>query len=105
MQTWKHWINGTTLEIIDPSLGEDYSRNEVFRCIQIGLLCAQDFPAERPSMSLVFLMLNSPAMPLQDPLLPSYLAGISIQESDMASKVSSQHSYLGSTDRSSASKQ
>ena len=104
MQTWRHWQNGTTLEVVDPSLGEDYSRNEVFRCIQIGLLCAQEFSADRPSMSLVFLMLNSPAMPLQDPLPPAYLAGFSIDESDVSSKVSSQQSYFGSTDKSSTSK-
>jgi len=104
MQTWRHWKNGTRLEVVDPSLGEDYSRNEVFRCIQIELLCVQQFPFDRLSMSLAFLMLNSPAMPLQDPLLPAYLAGLSIEESDVSSKVSSQQSYFGSTDRSSTSK-
>ncbi|XP_020248032.1 cysteine-rich receptor-like protein kinase 15 isoform X2 [Asparagus officinalis] len=96
---WKHWRKGKSLEIVDPSLGEDYSRNEVSRCIQIGLLCAQEAPADRPSMSSVFLMLNSSSMPLQDPLPPALLSTI---ESDLSMKLSSKQAYLSSTDESSA---
>ncbi|XP_020272762.1 putative receptor-like protein kinase At4g00960 [Asparagus officinalis] len=96
--TWKHWRKGISSEIVDPSLGEDYSRNEVSRCIQIGLLCAQEAPADRPSMSSVFLMLNSSLMPLQDPLPPALLT---TTESDLSSKLSSKQSYLASTGGSS----
>ncbi|XP_042519243.1 uncharacterized protein LOC122093047 [Macadamia integrifolia] len=35
---WKHWNTGTTFEFIDPILNENCSRNEVMRCIHIGLL-------------------------------------------------------------------
>ncbi|KAK4588158.1 hypothetical protein RGQ29_019235 [Quercus rubra] len=36
---WKQWRNGTPLELLDPSMRNSYSRNEVVRCIHIGLLC------------------------------------------------------------------
>nr|GME20284.1 cysteine-rich receptor-like protein kinase 25 [Ipomoea batatas] len=56
---WKHWRDGTPLGILDPVLGESYSRNEVIQCIHIGLLCVQEDVDERPTMANVDLMLNS----------------------------------------------
>lgn len=38
---------------------ESSNEHEVFRVIQIGLLCMQEYPEERPNMSLVHLMLTS----------------------------------------------
>lgn len=38
---------------------EASSQYEVFRVIQIGLLCVQEYPEDRPSMTSVVLMLNS----------------------------------------------
>ncbi|KAJ6791390.1 putative receptor-like protein kinase [Iris pallida] len=98
--TWEHWSKGTTLEFIDPSLGENFSRDEVLRCIQIGLLCVQDVPANRPSMSSVVLMLYSPSMSIQAPLQP-ILTGSGTSASD--SSVSTRRSNLGSGDRSQVS--
>ncbi|XVF27804.1 hypothetical protein REPUB_Repub14bG0140300 [Reevesia pubescens] len=71
---WKHWNSGTPLELLDPSLISSYSRNEVIRCIHIGLLCVQEDPAERPTMAAIVLMLNSYSVTLQAPQPPaSYL--------------------------------
>ncbi|GLT30977.1 hypothetical protein SLA2020_057470 [Shorea laevis] len=56
---WKLWKDGRPLELLDPILGDSYARNEVIRCIQIGLLCVQEDPAERPTMATIVLMLNS----------------------------------------------
>ncbi|KAJ7946218.1 Cysteine rich receptor like kinase [Quillaja saponaria] len=36
---WKHWNEGTALELLDPALRDSFSRHEVIRCIHIGLLC------------------------------------------------------------------
>ncbi|KAJ6848792.1 cysteine-rich receptor-like protein kinase 15 isoform X2 [Iris pallida] len=74
--TWKHWSEDTGLEIVDPSLGEGFSRNEVLRCIQVGLLCVQDVPASRPLMSSAILMLDSPTATLRAPVQPTFSAGI-----------------------------
>ncbi|XP_022954627.1 cysteine-rich receptor-like protein kinase 10 [Cucurbita moschata] len=56
---WKLWKNGTSLELLDPILRDNYSRNEVLRCIHIALLCVQENPSRRPSMTSIVLMLNS----------------------------------------------
>ena len=44
---------------------------QVLRCIQIGLLCVQDDPNERPSMASVVLMLKSNYIPLCSPSAPA----------------------------------
>lgn len=75
--TWEHWSEDTGLEIVDPSLGERFSGNEVLRCIQVGLLCVQDVPANRPLMSSAILMLDSPTTTLRAPVQPMLSAGIS----------------------------
>ncbi|XVF87658.1 hypothetical protein PTKIN_Ptkin18bG0138000 [Pterospermum kingtungense] len=69
---WKHWKDGTPLEILDPVLMETYSRNEVIRCIQIGLLCVQEDPADRPTMTTIVLMLNSYSVSLPLPNEPAF---------------------------------
>jgi hypothetical protein len=38
MDTLEGW---KALELLDPALGDSYSREDVLRCIQIGLLCVQ----------------------------------------------------------------
>ncbi|KAL7213394.1 hypothetical protein ACSBR2_016003 [Camellia fascicularis] len=53
LQAWKLWRDGTPLKLMDPNLEESYSRNEVTRCIHIGLLCVQENINARPSMAAV----------------------------------------------------
>ncbi|KAJ0983170.1 hypothetical protein J5N97_011425 [Dioscorea zingiberensis] len=73
---WEHWTRGTISEILDPSLGDRWPRSEALRCIQIGLLCVQEDPASRPSMSMVGLMLNSYSVSLQAPSKPAFCVGL-----------------------------
>ncbi|XP_060177126.1 cysteine-rich receptor-like protein kinase 25 [Lycium barbarum] len=57
---WKHWKNGTPLEIIDPNIDtESYSKQEVIQCLHIGLLCVQEDVEKRSTIASVVLMLNS----------------------------------------------
>ncbi|WCJ20316.1 cysteine-rich RLK (RECEPTOR-like protein kinase) 25 [Euphorbia peplus] len=70
---WKHWREGTPVEVLDPILAHSYSRNEVLRCIQIGLLCVQEDPADRPTMATVVLMLNSYSVTLPMPQQPAFV--------------------------------
>ncbi|KAF3443737.1 hypothetical protein FNV43_RR13427 [Rhamnella rubrinervis] len=56
---WEHWSNGTALEIMDPTMGDQWPKHEALKCIHIGLLCVQEAAADRPKMSEVVLMLNS----------------------------------------------
>ena len=72
-QVWEHWSNGTLSDIVDASFGGNYPRVEALRCIQIGLLCVQEVPSARPTMSSVVLMLNSNSTSIQVPSRPAYV--------------------------------
>ncbi|CAN6694483.1 unnamed protein product [Malus baccata var. baccata] len=56
---WRLWNEGKPLELIDACLGSSGTISEVLRCINIGLLCAQHHPDDRPSMADVVIMLGS----------------------------------------------
>lgn len=72
LQSWKHWTNETPLELLDSNLRANCSRNEVVRCIHIGLLCVQEDPANRPTMTRVGLMLDSYSVSLPLPQKPAF---------------------------------
>ncbi|KAJ4816337.1 cysteine-rich RECEPTOR-like kinase [Rhynchospora pubera] len=69
---WDHWTTGTITEVADPSLEQIYPRNEMLRCIQIALLCVQDNPANRPTMSNVAVMLSGETVSLETPSRPAF---------------------------------
>nr|XP_051228796.1 cysteine-rich receptor-like protein kinase 6 [Lolium perenne] len=56
---WRHWTKGTLSEILDYSLGINYPGDEVLKCVHIGLLCLQQNPVDRPTMSDIMVMLSS----------------------------------------------
>uniref|UniRef100_A0ACD5XE98 Uncharacterized protein n=1 Tax=Avena sativa TaxID=4498 RepID=A0ACD5XE98_AVESA len=56
---WRHWVEGTIAEMVDYSLGMNYPGAEVLKCVHIGLLCLQQNPIDRPTMSDIMVMLNS----------------------------------------------
>nr|CAD1841122.1 unnamed protein product [Ananas comosus var. bracteatus] len=74
---WENWKKGTITEIVDSSLGNLYPRSEVVRCIHIGLLCVQENPADRPTMSSVIVMLSSNTVTLETPSKPAFCIGMS----------------------------
>ncbi|GAY63414.1 hypothetical protein WN944_014308 [Citrus x changshan-huyou] len=65
--SWKHWRDGTPLQLLDSNLTDSYSRDEVIRCIHVGLLCVHEDPADRPSMATTVLALNSYSVTLPVP--------------------------------------
>ncbi|XP_023758523.1 receptor-like serine/threonine-protein kinase SD1-8 [Lactuca sativa] len=72
-QAWTLWNEGNALELLDESLGTKYSKNEVLRCIQVGLLCVQGQPEDRPSMSKVLLLLSSETVRMPQPKHPGLI--------------------------------
>jgi hypothetical protein len=72
LQVWIHWRDDRPLELLDPSLRDSYSRDEVLRCIQIGLLCVQEDPANRPTMASILLTLNNSSVTLPLPQEPAF---------------------------------
>ncbi|CAN6183641.1 unnamed protein product [Urochloa humidicola] len=83
---WEHWTTGTLIEIMDSSLSNLAPRDQMLKCIHIGLLCVQDDPAERPMMSTVNVMLSSSTVTLQAPSRPAFCIAKSGFNSDMYSE-------------------
>ncbi|ESQ55235.1 hypothetical protein EUTSA_v10026104mg [Eutrema salsugineum] len=69
---WRSWREDMILSVIDPSLTTG-SRNEILRCIHIGLLCVQESAATRPTMASVALMLSSYSFTLPTPSRPAFV--------------------------------
>ncbi|GAY51192.1 hypothetical protein CUMW_132390, partial [Citrus unshiu] len=63
--------------LMDPTLDESCSPDEVIRCIHVGLLCVQDRAADRPTMSDVGSMLTNDTMALSKPKQPAFYINIS----------------------------
>ncbi|KAI6705966.1 hypothetical protein NL676_008928 [Syzygium grande] len=72
---WKLWSEGRGLELTDPSIKESCDGVQALKCIHIGLLCVQEDPADRPTMSLVVHMLGGDTIPLAQPSQPAFSVG------------------------------
>nr|KYP55991.1 Cysteine-rich receptor-like protein kinase 26 [Cajanus cajan] len=68
---WKNWKKGTAANIIDTTLNNAL-RDEIVRCIHIGLLCVQEKVSDRPTMASVVLMLDRHSLALPVPSKPAY---------------------------------
>ncbi|KAG5047138.1 hypothetical protein JHK86_016544 [Glycine max] len=80
---WRLWSEERALELLDEVLGEQCEPAEVIRCIQVGLLCVQQRPEDRPDMSSVVLLLNGDKL-LSKPKVPGFYT-----ERDVSSEASS----------------
>ncbi|CAI9773319.1 unnamed protein product [Fraxinus pennsylvanica] len=80
---WKLWRDGRPLDLIDPTLKDSFNKNEMIRCMQIGLLCVQEDVDERPNMTSVILTLNSYSATLVVPREPAFFFGSSIRSIPM----------------------
>ncbi|XP_051215534.1 cysteine-rich receptor-like protein kinase 6 [Lolium perenne] len=69
---WEHWTKGTIVEIMDLSTTSHSPGDQMLKCIQIGLLCVQEDPADRPLMSVVTVMLSSNTVSLEAPSRPAF---------------------------------
>jgi hypothetical protein len=94
-QAWQLWNDGRLHELVDPLLSDDgYEIEEIARCAHVALLCAQEDPADRPTMSHVIALLNSESTSLlPDPKPPSVL----IKRDATDGKLST---YIGQSSRS-----
>ncbi|KAK3032633.1 hypothetical protein RJ639_036593 [Escallonia herrerae] len=84
-KAWKLWTEGKALELVDPIIEHSFSVPEVLRCIQVGLLCVQQSPGDRPTMSMVVSMLDSDSEVLQQPKQPGFVAESTASETEISS--------------------
>ncbi|GMN23708.1 hypothetical protein TIFTF001_040489 [Ficus carica] len=89
-QAWTLLNEGRPFELIDVHLRDSYNNLlQVLRCIHVGLLCVQQRPEDRPSMSSVILMLGSESE-LPQPKPPGYYMEIASQDrNNVSSKLES----------------
>ena len=82
---------GDLVRLVDPSLNEDYNVEEAHRYLKIALLCTQDMPKLRPSMSTVVKMLTGEIdvneEKISKPGLLSELLGLKVDKSQKKSDV------------------
>lgn len=84
-QAWRLWNNGKALEFLDPILMETCPIEEVLRCMHIGLLCVQEDPADRPTMSTVVVLLESKLVEIPQPREPAIFMGRRANQIDPSS--------------------
>ncbi|KAH7660851.1 Non-specific serine/threonine protein kinase protein [Dioscorea alata] len=73
-KAWRLWNEGKVLDLLDPLIGNSFSVTQVMRCINIGLLCVQEKPEDRPSMASVVVMLSNDDASLPEPKEPGFKA-------------------------------
>ncbi|GAB2285038.1 hypothetical protein Dimus_019494 [Dionaea muscipula] len=71
---WSRYMEGDGLELVDLATGCSFKAYQVLRTIHIGLLCVQQCPDDRPSMSSVIVMLDSNCE-LPEPKIPGFFIG------------------------------
>ncbi|XP_078166084.1 cysteine-rich receptor-like protein kinase 19 [Carex rostrata] len=68
---WVRWKDGSFSELVCPTLTE-VSQKQTERCIHVALLCVQENPVDRPTMSDVILFLTTESIILPEPKQPAY---------------------------------
>ena len=72
LQAWLLWNEGRSIELMDTCLKDSCIESQVLRCIQVGLLCVQKIPEDRPAMSSVVFMLGNEGAVLPQPKQPGF---------------------------------
>ncbi|KAL6330201.1 hypothetical protein AAG906_040122 [Vitis piasezkii] len=70
---WRLWKEDKVYDLMDQTLSETCNINEFLRCVNVGLLCVQEDPSDRPTMPNAFLMLSSEIATLPVPQQPAFV--------------------------------
>ncbi|KAL6333279.1 hypothetical protein AAG906_028462 [Vitis piasezkii] len=57
---WKLWNEGRAMELVDVLMEGPLHKAEVLLCVQVGLLCVQQRPEDRPTMSWSHVLIYQP---------------------------------------------
>ena len=72
-QAWKLWTENMALDLIDQTLHETCNVDQFVKCVNVGLLCVQELPDDRPTMSNVVTMLDSETATVPTPKQPAFV--------------------------------
>ncbi|XP_022860032.1 receptor-like serine/threonine-protein kinase SD1-8 isoform X5 [Olea europaea var. sylvestris] len=70
---WRLWSENKALDLVDPILLESCEKSEVIKCINVGLLCVEEDPSDRPTMLNVVLMLSGETVVVPVPNQPAFV--------------------------------
>ncbi|XP_059316810.1 G-type lectin S-receptor-like serine/threonine-protein kinase B120 isoform X3 [Lycium ferocissimum] len=71
---WRLWKEDKAMDLVDQSLHESCNEEEAIKCLNIGLLCVQEDPKDRPNTSNIVMMLGSEnIVSLPSPNQPSFM--------------------------------
>ncbi|CAL0333898.1 unnamed protein product [Lupinus luteus] len=70
---WHLWKVDRVLDFMDQTLSDTWNADECLKYVNVGLLCLQEDPNERPTMSNVVFMLSSESNTLPSPKEPAFV--------------------------------
>ncbi|KAJ7948222.1 G-type lectin S-receptor-like serine/threonine-protein kinase [Quillaja saponaria] len=70
---WHLWKEDKAVELMDQILCKTCNTNDYLKCINVGLLCVQEDPNDRPTMSNILFMLGSESSTLPTPKPPAFV--------------------------------
>jgi hypothetical protein len=83
-QAWKLWKE-RALDLMDQTLRESCNTNDFLRCVNVGLLCVQEDPIDRPTMSNAVFMLGNETATLPTPKQPAFVVRRSLSSTGSSS--------------------
>ncbi|RDY03389.1 G-type lectin S-receptor-like serine/threonine-protein kinase, partial [Mucuna pruriens] len=83
---WSLWKEQNALQLIDSSIKDSCVISEVLRCIHVSLLCVQQNPEDRPTMTSVIQMLGS-EMQLFEPKEPGFFPRKTSNEGTLSTNI------------------
>ena len=93
IQAWTLWKMGKALQIVDSNMEGSCIVPEILRFIHVALLCMQQYPEDRPTMTLVLLMLGS-EMELDEPKEPGFFTPKEYNEANSNSSYPSSNNEI-----------
>lgn len=96
IQAWDLWINDKASELKDPSIAYPSSTSRV-RYINIGLLCVQENPIDRPTMSYIVPMLSNDLAALPTPRHPAFVTSRGTMNKNVSTNCREKFSVNGLT--------
>ncbi|KAF8408748.1 hypothetical protein HHK36_004816 [Tetracentron sinense] len=82
---WLLWKEGKALELVDAVMEDSYVVCQVMKCIQVGLLCVQKYPEDKPIMSSVVVMLSNESVTMPQPKQPGFFTEWSFTDTNLLS--------------------
>ena len=74
-QAWGLWTDKKVLDLMDENLQDTCIANQFVKCVNIGLLCVQENPGDRPTMMNVIKMFDIETVNLPTPKRAAFFIG------------------------------